>query len=48
MAPQVSYSEIKKGYQISKDEYVVTDKEDLDRIKLKTNTIVDEKELDPT
>jgi DNA end-binding protein Ku len=50
---EVSYSEIKKGYEISKDEYIVVDKSDLDRIKLKTtNTIdvkefVDEKELDP-
>lgn len=50
---EVSYSEIKKGYEIAKDEYIVIDKSDLDRIKLKsTNTIdvkefVDEKELDP-
>ena len=50
---EVSYSEIKKGYEISKDNYIVIDKQDLDRIKLKTtNTIdvkefVDEKELDP-
>lgn len=48
-----SYSEIKKGYEVAKNEYIVIDKEDLDRIKLKTtNTIevkefVDEKELDP-
>ncbi|MBV9177260.1 MAG: Ku protein [Nitrososphaeraceae archaeon] len=50
---EVSYSEIKKGYEISKNEYIVIDKQDIDRIKLKsTNTIdvkefVDEKELDP-
>ena len=50
---EVSYSEIKKGYEVAKNEYIVIDKEDLDRIKLKTtNTIdvkefVDEKELDP-
>ena len=50
---EVSYSEIKKGYVIAKDDYIVIDKQDLDRIRLKTtNTIdvkefVDEKELDP-
>ena len=50
---EVSYSEIKKGYEIAKDEYIVIDKSDLDRIKLRTtNTIdvkefVDEKEQDP-
>jgi DNA end-binding protein Ku len=50
---EVSYSEIKKGYEIAKDDYIVIDKQDLDRIRLKTtNTIdvkefVDEKELDP-
>lgn len=50
---EVSYSEIKKGYQIAKDDYIVIDKQDLDKIRLKTtNTIdvkefVDEKEMDP-
>ena len=50
---EASYSEIKKGYELSKDNYLVLDKQDLDRIKLKsTSTIdvkefVDEKELDP-
>ena len=50
---EVSYSEIKKGYEIAKDQYVVIEKKDLEAIKLKsTNTIdikefVDEKELDP-
>jgi hypothetical protein len=33
---EVPYSEIKKGYRISKDNYVVIEKEDLDKIKLKT------------
>src|SRR5207248_6393767 len=50
---EVSYSEIKKGYEISKDNYVVLDKPDLDKIKLKTTNTIDirefvqEKELDP-
>ena len=50
---EVSYSEIKKGYEISKNNYVVIDKQDLDRIKLKTTSsidikeFVDEKEIDP-
>ena len=50
---EVAYSEIKKGYEIAKDQYVVIEKRDLETIKLKTtNTIdikefVDEKELDP-
>jgi DNA end-binding protein Ku len=49
---EVAYSEIKKGYEIAKDQYLVLEK-DLETIKLKTtNTIdikefVDEKELDP-
>jgi DNA end-binding protein Ku len=49
----VAYSEIQKGYEIAKDQYVVLEKRDLETIKLKTtNTIdikefVDEKELDP-
>lgn len=50
---EVSYSEIKKGYEISKDNYVVLDKPDLDKIKIKTTNTIDirefvqEKELDP-
>ena len=50
---EVGYSEIKKGYEIAKDQYVVLEKKDLETIKLKsTSTIdikefVDEKELDP-
>lgn len=50
---EVSYSEIKKGYEITKDQYIVLENGDLDKIKLKTtNTIdikefVDEKDLDP-
>ena len=50
---EVAYSEIKKDYEMAKDQYVVLEKRDLETIKLKTtNTIdikefVDEKELDP-
>jgi DNA end-binding protein Ku len=50
---EVPYSELKKGYQISKDNYVVVEKEDLDKIKMKTTQsidvkeFVDSKDLDP-
>jgi DNA end-binding protein Ku len=50
---EVPYSELKKGYQISKDNYVVIEKEDLDKIKMKTTQsidikeFVDSKDLDP-
>jgi DNA end-binding protein Ku len=50
---EVAYSEIKKGYEFAKDQYVVLEKKDLETIKLKsTSTIdikefVDEKEIDP-
>ena len=50
---EVSYSEIKKGYEATKDNYVVVEKRDLDKIKLKTTNTIDirefiqDKELDP-
>ena len=50
---EISYSEIKKGYEIEKDNYVVIEKNDLEKIKLKTTKsidikeFVDSKELDP-
>jgi DNA end-binding protein Ku len=50
---EVQWSEIKKGYEISKDTYVVLEKEDLEGVKLKTtNTIevkefIESKEFDP-
>lgn len=50
---EVSYSEIKKGYEVTKDNYVVVEKGDLDKIKLKTTNTIDirefiqDKELDP-
>jgi non-homologous end joining protein Ku len=31
---EVPWSEIKKGYEISKNDYVVIEKDDLDRIKI--------------
>lgn len=37
--------EIKKGYQISKDNYVVVEKEDLEKIKIKTTQSIDIKEF---
>ena len=42
---EVPYSEIKKGYEISKDNYVVIDKQDLERIKLKSTSTIDVKEF---
>ena len=42
---EVPYSELKKGYEVSKDNYVVLEKEDLEGIKLKTNNTIDVKEF---
>jgi DNA end-binding protein Ku len=42
---EVSWSEIKKGYEIMKNDYVVIEKEDLDKIKLKTNNTIEVKEF---
>jgi DNA end-binding protein Ku len=42
---EIPYSEIKKGYEISKDNYVIIEKEDLDKIKLKTTKTIDIKEF---
>jgi DNA end-binding protein Ku len=50
---EVSYDEIKKGYEVSKDNYVVIQKEELNKIKIKTTKIidieefVDQQEVDP-
>src|ERR687888_1991027 len=50
---EVPWSEIKKGYEITKNNYVVIEKEDMNKIKLKTtNTIevkefIDSEEFDP-
>ncbi|HEY9386856.1 MAG TPA: Ku protein, partial [Nitrososphaeraceae archaeon] len=42
---EVPWSEIKKGYEISKDNYVVIEKEDIDNIKLKTTNTIEIKEF---
>ena len=42
---EVQWSEIKKGYEISKNTYVVLEKEDLEGIKLKTNNTIEVKEF---
>src|ERR687891_2412406 len=50
---EVAYSEIKKGYEIAKDQYVVVEKQDLEKIAVEsTRTIdikefIDEQQLDP-
>jgi DNA end-binding protein Ku len=50
---EVPYSEIQKGYEIAKDQYVIIEKQDLDKIAVEsTRTIdikefIDEQELDP-
>src|SRR5919107_1619223 len=42
---EVPWSEIKKGYEITKNDYVVIEKQDLEGIKLKTNNTVEVKEF---
>jgi DNA end-binding protein Ku len=42
---EIPYSEIKKGYEISKDNYIVMEKEDLEKIKLKTTNTIEINEL---
>ena len=42
---EVSWSEIKKGYEITKDNYVILEKQDLDNIKLKTTHTIEIKEF---
>jgi len=50
---EIPYQEIQKGYEMSKDNYALIDKEELEKIKLKTTKtidikeFVDAKELDP-
>src|SRR5215475_15184021 len=38
---EVPWTEIKKGYEITKDSYVVLEKEEIDNIKLKTTNTID-------
>ena len=42
---EVQWSEIKKGYEITKNQYVVIEKEDIEKIKLKTTNTVEVKEF---
>jgi len=42
---EVQWSEIKKGYEITKDNYVLIEKADLDNIKIKTTKTIDIKEF---
>jgi DNA end-binding protein Ku len=42
---EVEWSEIKKGYEITKNTHVVLEKEDLEGIKLKTNNMIEVKEF---
>jgi len=42
---EVSWDEIKKGYEVTKNNYVVVDKEDLDKVKLKTTNSIEVKEF---
>jgi DNA end-binding protein Ku len=42
---EVQWSEIKKGHEITKNNYIVIEKEDLDKIKLKTNNTIEVKEF---
>ena len=42
---EIPYSEIKKGYEISKDKYILIEKEDLEKIKAKTTKTIDIKEF---
>ena len=42
---EVPYSEIKKGYEIERDNNIVFDKEELNKIKLKTTHSIDIKEF---
>ncbi len=42
---EVQWSEIKKGHEITKNNYIVVEKEDHDRIKLKTNNTIEVKEF---
>jgi len=42
---EIPYEQIKKGYKIAKDEYVIIEKEDLDKIKAVTTKTIDIKEF---
>jgi DNA end-binding protein Ku len=42
---EVQWSEIKKGYEVTKNNYVVLEKEEIDKIKLKTTNTIEIKEF---
>jgi DNA end-binding protein Ku len=42
---EISYTQIKKGYRSEKDSYIVFEKSDLDKIKLKTTKSIDIREF---
>jgi DNA end-binding protein Ku len=42
---EVQWSEIKKGYEIAKNDYVVIEKEEIENIKLKTTNTIEVKEF---
>jgi DNA end-binding protein Ku len=42
---EVPWSEIKKGYEIAKNNYIIIEKEDIDKIKLKTTNTIEVKEF---
>jgi DNA end-binding protein Ku len=42
---EVQWSEIKKGYEVTKSNYVVLEKEEIDKIKLKTTNTIEIKEF---
>lgn len=42
---EIPYEEIRKGYKIAKDEYIIIEKEDLDKIKAVTTKTIDIKEF---
>ena len=42
---EIPYEQIKKGYEIAKDEYIIIEKEDLDKIKAVTTKTIDIKEF---
>jgi DNA end-binding protein Ku len=42
---EIPYSELRKGYEISKDKYVLVEKEDFEKIKAKTTKTIDIKEF---
>jgi DNA end-binding protein Ku len=42
---EVSYDEIKKGYEVSKDNYVLIEKSDLENIRIRTTRTIDIKEF---